>query len=364
MQQINNLQAGGGKRIGYIDAMRGFSMILVVFGHVLLSMGFPTDSTILGSILLTFRMPLFFFVSGFFAFRAIDKWTYKLSETILKRKVQAQIICTIVFYSIYQLCHSKTPLLFLTDGFSWFWFTIVLFQMFIIYMILAVAEKILKKPIIVTPGLIILSILFFIMFVKCGEFDNKMWSILSWYYLVEYFQFFTFGILAKKYYSKFEQLLESDSFRTYTIISYIFLLLAVYGFDKAFANYSSAVYNIFSMILVRYAGLFTIFILFYNNRTYFANDEKPCRWLRFVGRRTLDIYMLHVFILPNLLFMKPLLSDSGMLLMQLTVGITGAVLNIAVCLFMSSILRSSSTIAQWLFGEKEQSSLKHTILIP
>lgn len=136
-------------------------MILVVFGHVLLSMGFPTDSTILGSILLTFRMPLFFFVSGFFAFRVMDKWTIKLLKSILKRKIQAQIICTIVFYSLYQLCHSKTPLLFLTDGFSWFWFTIVLFQMFLIYMILAAVEKVLRKPIVVTPGLVILSILFF-----------------------------------------------------------------------------------------------------------------------------------------------------------------------------------------------------------
>lgn len=365
MHSISNIQTrGGGKRIGYIDAMRGFSMILVVFGHVLLSMGFPTDSTILGSILLTFRMPLFFFVSGFFAFRVMDKWTIKLLKSILKRKIQAQIICTIVFYSLYQLCHSKTPLLFLTDGFSWFWFTIVLFQMFLIYMILAAVEKVLRKPIVVTPGLVILSILFFFIFVKCSGNDNKMWTILSWYYLVEYFQFFAFGILARKYYHRFEQLLLSNSFRTIVIVSYTFLLLAVYGFDKAFANYNSAVYNIFSMVLIRYAGLSTVFVLFYNNSTYFAGDEKPCRWLRFVGRRTLDIYMLHVFFLPNLLFMKPLLSESGMLLMQLTVGITGAVLNIALCLFISTILRSSSTLAKWLFGEKGQSSLKQSILVP
>ncbi len=91
----------------------------------------------------------------------MDKWTIKLLKSILKRKIQAQIICTIVFYSLYQLCHSKTPLLFLTDGFSWFWFTIVLFQMFLIYMILAAVEKVLRKPIVVTPGLVILSILFF-----------------------------------------------------------------------------------------------------------------------------------------------------------------------------------------------------------
>lgn len=112
------------------------------------------------------------------------------------------------------------------------------------------------------------------------------------------FPVFAFGILARKYYHRFEQLLLSNSFRTIVIVSYTFLLLAVYGFDKAFANYNSAVYNIFSMVLIRYAGLSTVFVLFYNNSTYFAGDEKPCRWLRFVGRRTLDIYMLHVFFFP------------------------------------------------------------------
>lgn len=339
-------------------------MILVVFGHVLLTMGFPTDSTVLGSILLTFRMPLFFFVSGFFAFRVMDKWTMHLSKSIVKRKVQAQIICTLVFYSLYQICHAKSPLLFLSEGFSWFWFTIVLFQMFVIYMVLAVSERMVKKPVIVTPGMILLSVVFFVIFVKSGGVNGRLWNMLSWYYLVEYFQFFTLGVLARKYYTRFETLLESNSFRTTAIIGYVVLLLAVYGFDRALAGYSSAVNNICSMVFVRYAGLFTIFVLFYSSRGYFAADDKPCRWLRFVGRRTLDIYMLHVFVLPNLLFLKPLLSEDGMLLMQLTIGITGAILNIAVCLFLSTILRSSSTLSCWLFGEKSQASLKKAVLIP
>lgn len=364
IHKINSIKTGGGKRIGYIDAMRGFSMILVVFGHVLLKMGLPTDSTILGSILLTFRMPLFFFVSGFFSFRAMEKWTFSLSKSILRRKIQAQIICTIVFYSLFQMCQSESPMLFLKDGFSWFWFTIVLFQMFMIYMLLALSEKILNRNIFVTPGLIILSILSFIIFVRGAHINSQVWRVLSWYYLTEYFQFFAFGILARKYYHKFVQLLESNAFRTIIIISYIGLLFAVYGFDRALNTYNSSIYNILSMVAVRYTGLFTVFILFYNNQDYFSGDERPCRWLRYVGRRTLDIYMLHVFVLPNLLFLKPFLSTDGMLLMQLTIGITGAILDIVVCLFISIVIRSSSTLSVWLFGEKEQTKVAHATLIP
>jgi len=89
-------------RLQWIDAMRGFSMLIVVIGHVLLSMGIGGYDSFLSSVLLTFRMPLFFFVSGFFSFRAIEWWNRKRIGDILKRKFQAQILCTVVFLSVYQ----------------------------------------------------------------------------------------------------------------------------------------------------------------------------------------------------------------------------------------------------------------------
>ncbi len=89
-------------RMQWVDAMRGFSMLIVVFGHVLLSMGIGGYNSFLSSILLTFRMPLFFFVSGFFSFRAIEWWNKKRIGDILKRKLQAQILCTVLFLAVYQ----------------------------------------------------------------------------------------------------------------------------------------------------------------------------------------------------------------------------------------------------------------------
>ena len=45
------------KRMEWVDAMRGFSMIIVVMGHVLGDMGIGAYSSVLSTILLTFRMP-------------------------------------------------------------------------------------------------------------------------------------------------------------------------------------------------------------------------------------------------------------------------------------------------------------------
>ena len=89
-------------RMQWVDAMRGFSMLIVVLGHVLLSMGIGGYGSFLSSVLLTFRMPLFFFVSGFFSYRLIEWWNRERILDILKRKCQAQVLCTILFLSVYQ----------------------------------------------------------------------------------------------------------------------------------------------------------------------------------------------------------------------------------------------------------------------
>lgn len=78
-------------------------MIIVVLGHVLLSMGLGGYDSFLSSVLLTFRMPLFFFVSGFFSYRVISWWNRKRINDVLKRKVQAQILCTFAFLLVYQV---------------------------------------------------------------------------------------------------------------------------------------------------------------------------------------------------------------------------------------------------------------------
>jgi fucose 4-O-acetylase-like acetyltransferase len=54
------------ERIQYIDALRGFTMLLVVFAHVeTFSFQYMENATFLGEFFKLFRMPLFFFISGF-----------------------------------------------------------------------------------------------------------------------------------------------------------------------------------------------------------------------------------------------------------------------------------------------------------
>lgn len=60
---INN-EIKGKSRIEYLDAMRGFCMLLVVYGH--LGLGLSVDPV--RSVFATFYMPLFFFISGYLCY--------------------------------------------------------------------------------------------------------------------------------------------------------------------------------------------------------------------------------------------------------------------------------------------------------
>ena len=75
-------------RLEWLDALRGFTMILVVAYHVA-EMGFGESWRHSSSMpfLVLFRMPLFFFVSGFLAYRASQVWDFRNFGSLLWKKI-------------------------------------------------------------------------------------------------------------------------------------------------------------------------------------------------------------------------------------------------------------------------------------
>ena len=71
-------------RLEWLDALRGFTMILVVAYHVAL-IGFSEQHNLSSSMrfLVLFRMPLFFFVSGFLAYKAGLVWNMGTLKSLL-----------------------------------------------------------------------------------------------------------------------------------------------------------------------------------------------------------------------------------------------------------------------------------------
>lgn len=119
-------------RIRYIDGLRGFTMLLVVYHH-LCYLAFPPDmdnASILNSIGMTFRMPLFFFISGFFLYS--ENYTSCLFIKRAKNRLAKQLYPTIIVAIVYCLTCLDTSLLEMCydPAKGGYWFTIVSVYLF------------------------------------------------------------------------------------------------------------------------------------------------------------------------------------------------------------------------------------------
>ena len=98
------------ERVKYIDALRGFTMLLVVLQHVVtFSFGIKAYDTALTNILVSFRMPMFFFISGFIAYKSSVIWDKCLYKKSLKKKAIVQLIPTAFFFSLYCFSNYINP---------------------------------------------------------------------------------------------------------------------------------------------------------------------------------------------------------------------------------------------------------------
>ncbi len=293
-------------RLHYFDALRGLAIILVVLGHVVLNMGIgDVYDNVLTSIIYSFHLPLFFFISGYFAYSDSVKWNYICVLKTLKGKVQALVISSVVFYALLAFIYDSNIFSWIESGFGGYWFTIVLFQIFLVYLCLSLIAKCLHRAYLVDIGMISgsaisLGVLIFF------RGDSQLWNVLCMENFCKYFQFFTLGILCRKYQDWFISLLTKDYFISGSIIAFVVCLVLYYhaGFKESGGVLYQAVHDIF----VRYAGLLVVVGFFFSKRQYFAEDNKTSNLLQFIGRRTLDIYMLHYFFLTDLSFFKSYLG--------------------------------------------------------
>ena len=127
------------KRIEYLDALRGFTMMLVVINHVYnYTYGF-NEEQIAGSFYYIFQlffMPLFFFISGFVLYKKDLVWNLGNSFLFLKKKVTALILSPILFWLAYVIVKNiDITESILSINKSGYWFTFTLFEYFILYII-------------------------------------------------------------------------------------------------------------------------------------------------------------------------------------------------------------------------------------
>ena len=96
------------------------------------------------------------------------------------------------------------------------------------------------------------------------------------------------------------------------------------------------------------------FAFFRKYERTFSQEALIGRWLQYVGRRTLDVYLLHFFFLPkNLEWLGNYMMGNGSPTVELFISFTIAMMVVSLCLLMSNIIRLSPLLAHWILGVKK-----------
>ena len=353
-------------RLGWLDALRGFTMLLVVTNHVALkSFGMQIRWSAALQFFLLFRMPLFFFISGFLAYKASRVWNARTLGELTLKKMRVQIIPTVVFFLLFLAMVPTTPFLHNLDEAlassmkAGYWFTIVLLYMLLTFYLFSYVESKLFRGYPAPPILILLLfIVSLCMFETCYLPRHFSWALgykgqpnefLNYTSLVEmfrYFPFFLYGALMHRYWERAQRLMDSRWFFPVVVILALLTTLEVIKWHNLRLEWASLPHTLAMFLL-----LTMVFMFFRHYSDFFSDKTALGRGLQFIGRRTLDIYLLHYFFLPKLPMVGEFFRvNRHNFILDTTAALAVALVVVAFCVITSQLLRVSPFLKKHLFG--------------
>ena len=331
-------------------------MILVVVSHVAKFLDVETLSP--GSLhyyFNNFRMPLFFFISGFVFYKTGFVWNSVNIKKFLSKKVTVQIISPLIFLVCYVHYMDFSLWEALVDNFkAGYWFTFTLFEYFLLYIATRKISDIFgakEDKAIIAMFLIGLFLYFFPKQWLCSEslppFVSDTFGLIGATRMM-YFMFFVSGVWVRKNLATTENILDRSHLTTLAVTT--FFVTSIFFDTHSFNPYLQKI----TSLLLSLCGIIVIFSLFRKNESFFSTDNPASSLLKFIGRRTLDIYLLHSFFI-NFRLPEQLLStiyDNPLL--EFTVSLLLTAITITACLAVSAALRTSNTLAHVLFGAQKR----------
>lgn len=349
-------------RLEYIDALRGFIMIIIVYWHInyfsfdVLKVINQINS--FENIFLLFGMPLFFFISGLFAYKEKQLWDWQNCIKYISAKFRQLIIPTLIFLGLFVYIFNLS---FIGSFYSpmkyGYWFTISLFEYFVVYVLIAKPLNKIKHSWKYDISLLIIGLFIFVATIS----PQKVLSLIGisdtlpnalGYSNFQYFIYFVLGVIVKRRFDLFKKYLNNSILTGLTIT--LFFIIALIWIKEGAVH--GVTINLLIVIFLGISGCFVSFSFFYKYQDSFTKEKRAGRILQYIGRRTLDIYLLHYFFLPyNLHMVGEWFTENINPTLEFFVSIALAAMVIALCLVVSSIIRISPMLANWLFGVKNKS---------
>lgn len=339
-------------RIGYIDAQRGMAMILVVYFHIA-AYGFGSYEIGYNDIIERFRMPTFFFISGWLFYKAGRIWDRQTITGMIRKKFMVQIIPTVVFMLLYLVMFNLLDVSSFGSDKKGYWFTVVLFEYFVIYI---VAEALLNRRDSATGEIrvfVIMLLLSIAAFYYAKYYTRYATELGVWKDILGFFSFvkirhiifFWFGTFVRKHFDRFIHLTNNRYVTAVMIV--LFTAIIVWPVLLSTQGIEYIAY-----LVAGISGTVICFTFFRIHEQHFSQETWYGRGLQLIGRRTLDIYLIHYFVLPYNLVRPDVWLQYHHNTLFVPIAIILAFWVILISLLISSLLRVSPLLAKYLFGAK------------
>ena len=328
-------------------------MLLVVY-HNLHYFGYGPliileQSKTFNDIIKVFFMPLFFFISGFSSYKKTFSTKKKSISSFLWKKFNALIIPSLVFMLLYIFLFDYPFTLVVADKMKvGYWFTITLFEFFVFYAVTLLFLQRLKISDKWSDFVLIIVSLFICGFsvIQFLGVKSDLFGLLSvgqW----NFYFFFIIGVFCRKYFGEFQSFLDNSFIMGIVLVSFIIAIYFCYAERQHFG-----LLYIFFYILLGSVSPFIFFGFFRKYQNGFSKQTILGRWLQYIGKHTLEIYLLHYFFLPrNLHFIGDYFALNPSPVLEFFISMLIACMVISVCLVLSSVIRISDKFDFVLFGK-------------
>lgn len=322
-------------RIQYVDRLKGLAIILVVMGHVggfCFQEGVEMLSRFVGS----FHMPLFMFLSGFVLKREssmqLKRWYRRIGGLMLP------LIIIGLCFSMYIMHIQDLEVIetFITsDNKMGYWYLFVL-SLFYMTMPLYALNKGNRwwLDMVLAVGI---EVVFYIGWMRDDTFADTLCLLNA----ASFYPFFIMGYMVRKY-NMMDWLRKQNWIFTLSLLTFIVLF--------AFEPKNHAMHTLSWRLIQPITGILICLYFFEKRENESSLLESQ---LSFIGKHTLDVYVLHYFIVFSInlkvigLWLKE--TDNALLATTLAIVITVPVTYCSV--YAGKFIRKSKFVNEIVFGD-------------
>ena len=333
------------QRIGYIDQIKGFAILLVVMGHVIATWfddyaalldNDPHDQLLVWKLIYSFHMPLFMFCSGLFQPSMGSESTLRDVWGVVLRRFR---VLMVPYFA------SGLLLWFVSGSPQFYWFLLVLFEFTVLNLLIGfAASRFPKWGDRIELAMLLAVCLLVRLVTKYGDAWEHL-PLIDIGHLSMY-RYFTAGYIVMKY-GLIDRLMSKPGYAVSVITFAMLFTVSQTGWFTI---------PLLQNVLMAFAAIYAVFYMF---RTFTASAGRPLKAFDFMGRHSLEIYILHGFFLSKVPSIGRFIlegSSVGGGRFTFVAGIVLALAMSAVCLLLCylawQVLKPSDLLSQLFLGRK------------